>query len=153
MRPAKAIRPLQRFFALILILVSVSFALASSTDVIKASHNDVSQPLSQMAIGGSSNSGRSDSQTRAALSTGAIITNPNSDPVAAPLAGPLTGVTAFLNFDGQSAQDNRNLLGFAFVPPDTNGAVGATQFVQMVNVTIAVYGKSSGALQRGPVSI
>jgi len=40
--------------------------------------------------------------------------------------------TAFLNFDGQSAQDNRNLFGFAFVPPDTNGAVGASQFVQMV---------------------
>ena len=153
MSPAKAIRPLQRFFTLIFILVSVSFALASNPDVIKASHNDVSQPLSQMAIGGSSNSGRSDSQTRAALSTGAIITNPNSDPVAAPLAGPLTGVTAFLNFDGQSAQDNRNLFGFAFVPPDTNGAVGATQFVQMVNVTIAVYDKSRGTLQLGPAAI
>ena len=58
-----------------------------------------------------------------------------------------------LNFDGQSAQDNRNLFGFAFVPPDTNGAIGATQFVQMVNVTIAVYDKSTGALQLGPAAI
>jgi hypothetical protein len=82
-----------------------------------------------------------------------MITNPNSDPVAVPFAGPLTGVTSLLDFDGQSAQDNRNLFGFAFVPPDTNGAVGSTQFVQMVNVTIAVYDKSSGALQLGPAAI
>src|SRR5260370_15483385 len=106
-----------------------------------------------MVVGSLSKSGGSDSQTPTARATGALITNPNSDPVAAPLAGPLTGVTALLNFDGQSAQDNRNLFGFAFVPPDTNGAVGATQFVQMVNVTIAVYDKSSGALQLGPAAI
>jgi hypothetical protein len=73
--------------------------------------------------------------------------------VAAPLAGTLTGVTIGLNFDGQSAQDNRDLLGFAFVPPDTNGAVGATHFVQTVNVTIAVYDKARGSLQFGPVAI
>jgi hypothetical protein len=85
--------------------------------------------------------------------TGALITSSKSDAVAAPLARPLTGVTTLLNFDGQSAQDNRNLFGFAFVPPDTNGAVGATQFVQMVNVTIAVYDKSSGALELGPAAI
>jgi hypothetical protein len=73
--------------------------------------------------------------------------------VAAPLAGPLTGVTLLSNFDGQSAQDNRNVFGFAFVPPDTNGSVGDTQFVQMVNVTIAVYDKSSGALRLPPTAI
>src|SRR5258708_24524873 len=107
MRPAKAIRPLQRFFTLIFILVSVSFALASNPDVIKASHNDVSPPLSQMAIGGSSNSGGSDSQTPPARSTGAIITNPKSDPVAAPLSRPLNRGTAFLHFDGQNAPAQR----------------------------------------------
>jgi len=106
-----------------------------------------------MVIGASSNAGGSDGQTPTARATGATITNPHSDPVAAPFAAPLTGVTALLNFDGQSAQDNRDLFGFAFVPPDTNGAVGATQFVQMVNVTIAVYDKSSGALQLGPAAI
>src|SRR5258707_15283656 len=153
MIPAKAIHHFQWLFSFFFLLVSVPFALASNPDVIKASHNDVSPPLSQLATGASSSGGGSDSQTPTARSTGAMITNPNSDPVAAPLAGPLTGVTAFLNFDGQSAQDNRNLFGFAFVPPDTNGAVGATQFVQTVNVTIAVYDKSSGALQFGPAAI
>jgi hypothetical protein len=106
-----------------------------------------------MVIGASSKSGGTDSQTITARSTGAAINNPNTDPVAAQLAGPLTGVTLVSNFDGQSADDNRKVFGFAFVPPDTNGAVGKTQFVQMVNITIAVYDKSSGALQLGPAAI
>src|SRR5713226_8212290 len=153
MIPIKAVRPIQLFFSLTFLLGSVSLSLAGNPDVIKASHNDVSPPLSQMVIGASSNGGGSDSQTPTARATGAMITNPNSDPVAAVFAGPLTGVTSFLDFDGQSAQDNRNLFGFAFVPPDTNGAEGATQFVQIVNVTVAVYDKSSGALQLGPAAI
>jgi hypothetical protein len=155
MIPAKDVRSLQWLlsFAFVFVLVSVSLALTGNPDVIKASHHNVSPPLSQMVIAASSNGGGSNSQAPTARSTGALIKNPNSDPVASPLAGPLTGVTSFLDFDGQSAQDNRNLFGFAFVPPDTNGAVGAKQFVQMVNVTIAVYDRSSGALQLGPAAI
>jgi hypothetical protein len=137
------------FFA----IVSAPRAFGNGPDVIKASHNDVSHPLSRMAIGASPKSGGSDSQSIAARPTGALISNSKSDPVAAPFAGPLTGVTLLSNYDGQSAQDNRNLFGFAFVPPDTNGAVGANQFVQIVNVTIAVYDKSSGALLLGPAAI
>src|ERR1051326_956071 len=36
-------------------------------------------------------------------------------------------------------------------PPDPNGAVGATQFVEWVNESFAVFDKSSGALLKGPV--
>src|SRR4029079_12373583 len=79
--------------------------------------------------------------------------NGRADAVAAPLAGPLSGVSTVIGFDGQSAADNRRVFGFAFVPPDTNGAVGATQYVQMVNVTIAVYSKKDGSLQMGPAPI
>ncbi len=143
-------RPLVAF---LFAVVCVPLALGNGPDVIKASHKDVSPPLAQMAIGSSAKSGGSDTQNITARPTGALISNPHSDPVAAPFAGPLSGVSLISNFDGQSAQDNRNLFGFAFVPPDTNGAAGATQFVQMVNVTIAVYDKSSGALQLGPAAI
>jgi len=115
--------------------------------------HDVSPPLWRMAIGASKLTGGSDTQTNPARATRPPLNNPKADPVAAPFAGPLTGVTPLLNFEGQSAQDNRNLFGLAFVPPDTNGAVGATQFVQMVNVTLAVYAKSTGALQFGPATI
>src|SRR5437016_7555834 len=93
--------------------LSVAFAFLSApavlADEIKASRHDTSLPLSRMVIGGSSSGGGSNSQSPAARATGGMITNPNSDPVAAPLAGPLLGVTALSNFDGQSAQDNRNL--------------------------------------------
>jgi len=115
--------------------------------------HDVSPPLWRMAIGASKLTGGSDTQSNPARATRPPLNNPKADPVAAPFAGPLTGVTPLLNFEGQSAQDNRNLFGLAFVPPDTNGAVGATQFVQMVNVTLAVYAKSTGALQFGPATI
>jgi len=60
-------------------------------------------------------------------------------------AGLPVGVSTVLNFDGQSAD--------GFVPPDTNGAVGAEQFVQIVNVTFAVHDKTTGALVFGPKPI
>ena len=52
-----------------------------------------------------------------------------------------------LNFDG---------IGFPGVacncaPPDTDGEVGATQYVQMVNEGIQVFNKSTGASVFGPV--
>src|SRR6266852_3039021 len=141
------------FLAIVFAIMSVPRALGNGPDVIKASHKDVSSPLAQMAMSASTKGGGSDGQSLPARSTGAVTNDAKSDPVAAPFAGPLTGVTLLSNFDGQSAQDNRNVFGFAFVPPDTNGAVGDTQFVQMVNVTIAVYDKSSGALRLGPAAI
>ena len=53
--------------------------------------------------------------------------------------------TDLLNFDGISV-----LCGCA--PPDTNGAVGATQYVQWVNLQFAIYDKASGSLISGPTN-
>lgn len=39
-----------------------------------------------------------------------------------------------------------------YAPPDTNGTVGATQYVQWVNVSFAVFNKSTGALVAGPTA-
>src|SRR5258708_20710332 len=108
MSPAKTIRHLQWFFTFLFVLVSISFALASNPDVTKASHNDVSLPLSQMVVGASSSSGGSDSQTPTARSTGPMITNPNSDPVAPPSAGALTHVTSLLDSHGHTPQAHPN---------------------------------------------
>jgi hypothetical protein len=60
---------------------------------------------------------------------------------------PLVFASQILNFDGlavNSAGEGR------LAPPDTNGAVGLTQFVQIVNLSYAVYDKSSGDLIAGP---
>ena len=58
--------------------------------------------------------------------------------------------TAGLNFAGVGNGD----YGFTrnAAPPDTNGAVGATQYVQWVNESVAVFSKSTGALIQGPVA-
>src|SRR5260370_37103928 len=103
----------QCFLCVALALLSVPAVLA---DEIKASRHDTSLPLSRMVIGGSSNGGASNSQSPTARATGAMITNPNPDPVAAPLSGPPTGATGFIHFDGKAAPDNRTLLSFAIVP-------------------------------------
>src|SRR5206468_1933985 len=62
-------------------------------------------------------------------------------------SGPSVAVTAGLNFAGVGNGD----YGFApnAAPPDTNGAVGATQYVQWVNESFAVFNKSTGAIAAG----
>ena len=54
-----------------------------------------------------------------------------------------------LNFDGISYPG----VNCFCAPPDTNGAVGATQYVQIVNTGLQVFDKSTGASVLGPESI
>src|SRR6266852_6564386 len=61
------------------------------------------------------------------------------------LSLPLVSTSPGLDFDGIGAD--------GVAPPDTNGSVGATQFVQIVNVEYAVYEKTSSALLLGPTPI
>jgi len=56
--------------------------------------------------------------------------------------------TDLLNFDG--IDDAHSFCNCA--PPDTNGAVGATQYVQWVNAAFAIYNKTPGALISGPTA-
>jgi Abnormal spindle-like microcephaly-assoc'd, ASPM-SPD-2-Hydin len=53
-----------------------------------------------------------------------------------------------LHIDGLGQGQYGFLLDFS--PPDTNGAVGATQYVQWVNAQFAVFDKVAGALVSGP---
>lgn len=64
--------------------------------------------------------------------------------------GVALATTPGLSFPGVGDGD----YGFApnAAPPDTNGAVGATQYVQWVNESFAVFDKSTGALVAGPKS-
>lgn len=45
-----------------------------------------------------------------------------------------------------------NAFRVQYIPPDTNGAVGPTQFVQWVNASFAVFYKASGNLAYGPAA-
>jgi hypothetical protein len=140
-------------FLSLLFVVAASTALAGGPNVKNASRHDTSASLAVMAAGHGTPASQSDKEGLEPRSTGPPIESGRADAVASELAGPLQGVSTVIRFDGQSAADNRRVLGFAFVPPDTNGAVGASQYVQMVNVTIAVYSKRDGALQMGPAPI
>jgi hypothetical protein len=60
--------------------------------------------------------------------------------------GPLAA-TVGLNFEGNDFDTVCNCA-----PPDTNGAVGTTQYVQLVNTVFTVYNKSTGAVIAGPTA-
>jgi hypothetical protein len=68
-------------------------------------------------------------------------------PITATSSAALT--TAGLGVDGVG----KGFPGFTVqsAPPDTTGAVGATQFVQWVNTSFAVFNKATGAAVYGPV--
>jgi len=68
----------------------------------------------------------------------------------APLAPTGLAPTAGLGFDGLGS----GFTGFTVTgaPPDTNGAVGLTQYVQWVNTSFAVFDKATGAVLKGPVA-
>ncbi len=55
-------------------------------------------------------------------------------------------LTVGLSFKATSDYDTR-ALGIGLIPPDTMGAVGTTQYVQLINGSFSVYDKSTGALQ------
>lgn len=62
-------------------------------------------------------------------------------------AGPPIATTAGLNFAGVGNGDYNFAPNAA--PPDTNGAVGATQYVQWVNESFAVFNKTTGVIAPG----
>jgi hypothetical protein len=79
------------------------------------------------------------------------ITAPlQEDPVVQTLSLPSMAATAGLSFEGLGNGQYGFLVNFA--PPDTNGAAGATQYVQWVNASFAVFDKNTGALHFGPTA-
>src|ERR1700730_5989471 len=71
------------------------------------------------------------------------------DPALQTSRGSQISVTSGLNFDGINEAAQQGASGLLAVPPDTNGAVGATQFVQWVNYAFAVFDKATGAVAAG----
>jgi hypothetical protein len=63
--------------------------------------------------------------------------------------------TVGLGFDGigQGFTGPQGTFTVNSAPPDTNGAIGTTQYVQTVNTDFAVFDKATGHVQYGPVQI
>src|SRR4051794_33445209 len=109
--------------------------------------HDTSPPLAHIPPG----SGRADAPREKPLRL--VQTGGNNDGPDGALqtatTGPAVGTTGGPGFDGLGACAGGTPC---YAPPDTNGAVGATQYVQWVNAAFAVYDKATGAKVYGPVA-
>ncbi len=109
-----------------------------------AIHHDVSPPLRDMSA-----APRSDVPRERPLRPipANIAARVQPDPVVQTTTGPSVATTAGLSFAGVGNGD----YGFTpnAAPPDTNGAVGATQYVQWVNESFAVFDKTTGVIVTG----
>src|SRR6266550_3851235 len=120
----------------------------SNPTVIPPVSYDISPPLVDLVASAPPNaltSPRNIPLRQLARPTPAPPTSVTQDQALQQLSLPLVSATPGLDFDGIGAD--------GVTPPDTNGSVGATQFVQIVNVEYAVYDKMSGALLLGPTPI
>jgi hypothetical protein len=117
-------------------------------EVSSDDHHDTSPPLRDIAPISTNGRAHHEHPLRPAGPSSSTALLP--DPVVQTSAGPRVATTAGLNFAGVGNGD------YGFVPnaapPDTNGAVGATQYVQWVNESFAVFDKSTGALVYGPAA-
>jgi hypothetical protein len=118
-------------------------------EVQQAVHFDVSLPLRHLQSQHQSSGVQRDRPLRI---THAAPGNPVVDPVLQSSAGPTVSTIPGLSFAGIGDTSNTPANPCGCVPSDTNGAAGATQYVQFVNTAFAVYDKSNGNLIMGPVA-
>jgi hypothetical protein len=85
-------------------------------------------------------------QDKGYSSDGALQTGQLS---AAAITSPFVPST-LVNFEGLRNEDNFNIFGGRVNPPDPNGAVGPSHYVEMINLVFGVYDKH-GNLLLGPV--
>src|SRR6516165_4413734 len=133
-------RVLARLFAVLLIFVSL-LAIASSAQVMQGPttvrqnvHHDLSLPLSVMAKGApkyTPTQREAEAWRRVPLPTG--MKSPIEDAVVQQSVPNTPSPAIGLSFEGLG----QGQYGFVVnsTPPDTNGAVGATQYVQWVNTS------------------
>jgi hypothetical protein len=119
----------------------------SKAQVVLVSKHGVSLPLRDIAP--ISNELEPQHEIPLRMSEEPLPAAPNiADPVLQAWPGPLVGTRDGLNFAGLG----EDAYGFrvSAAPPDTNGAVGDTQFMQWVNSSFALFDKSTGDLLYGP---
>ncbi len=127
-------------------LTPVAFG-ASQVQIFHETKHDVSQPLRDMVKQvPADKSAPRENDVRRFYNTTQMPMSAADRAVKADVNGsrPLVGTTIGLNMDGQSAD--------GVAPPDTNGSVGLTQYVQGVNTEYNVYDKTTGAKTLGPLA-
>ncbi len=132
-----------------LVLAGTKGDAVGPVEVSGAVYSDVSGPvrdLTGVAPTPSSDNGKKDKPLRPLPNMGTALKQ--ADGALQTSQGSLVGTTAGIGFDGVGACAPPGSA-YCYAPPDTNGAVGATQYVQWVNTAFAVFDKSTGALASG----
>jgi len=116
---------------------------------------DTSKPLRELAKAATASARRQ--QVRLGTERGPTVKDKGfsgdaavQDTSAATAAATIGGTIA--NFEGLGQQDNFNVLARRVNPPDPVGDVGPNHYVEMVNLTFAVYSKT-GTRLLGPVDL
>jgi Abnormal spindle-like microcephaly-assoc'd, ASPM-SPD-2-Hydin len=137
--------------------LSVLFSLSavaqnqSSVRVIHELKHDVSAPLSELDRITPAQPHRFSPRLLKILPTGPVTNAPEyAAPDVALQQASLPPVAANLGLNIDGLGQGQSGFNVDFSPPDTNGAVGATQYVQWVNAQFAVFDKVTGALVAGP---
>ena len=144
-------RTVQHVVLAMLCLALPLFAQSGPTTIRHDVHHDVSLPLSEMikhAPPASLARRRVEPMRRIPLPPG--LEAAQQDPVIQVGTVPPPTPPVTLGFEGLG----NGQYGFSVTgaPPDTEGTVGATQYVQWVNTSFAVFNKSTGALIAGPTA-
>jgi hypothetical protein len=123
-------------------LVPAATLAANGVEVSDAVKHDVSPPLRQIHVAAPSAAGETE-RPLYRLQAG----RGSPDSAVQGTTGTNVATTGGLGFEGVG----QGQYGFSvqYSPPDTNGAVGATQYVQWVNTYLAVFNKSTGAIAAG----
>lgn len=124
--------------------ITVATAPISGLEVSAAVHHDVSPPLRNLRPASPSAHSLTERPLRLVGQRGPA----GPDGALQTEVGPAVGTTAGLGFAGVGQGDY--FFRDRYAPPDTNGAVGATQYVQWVNTSFAVFDKATGAKTYGP---
>src|SRR5437016_451922 len=80
-----------------------------------------------------------------------LVTLPD-DPVRQRTAASIAAFAPVVSLGFEGLGNGQYGFSVTGAPPDTNGAVGATQYVQWVNTSFAIFNKSTGALISGPTA-
>lgn len=143
------------FVATLLLLGSVATSAQeqsqSSVRVIHELKHDVSAPLSELDRITPAQPHRFSPRLLKILPTGPARNVPEyATPDVALQQASLPPVAANLGLNIDGLGQGQYGFNIDFSPPDTNGAVGATEYVQWVNAQFAVFDKVTGALVAGP---
>src|SRR5207302_5280144 len=139
--------------AVLPVFFSLAMAAQSLMTVRTEERHDVSQPLRDMIQAVPKQAltiHEAEPVRRIPLPTG-LATLPD-DPVRQRTAASIAAFAPVVGLGFEGLGNGQYGFSVTGAPPDTEGTVGATQYVQWVNTSFAVFNKSTGALIAGPTA-